>query len=285
MVAIPARVLFVLLTFFLSAPLTAQDSTALKYYKITFIDDSELTGTIISQDSLTVQFLTMAKLDLTIKRTQIKKIEDISAMIIKDVYFPEDPNNTRLLFAPTAKPLKAGKGYFALYELFFSFIGYGIGDVFTIAGGMSLIPGVGSQIVYFAPKATFINSPDFSAAAGVIHFTSTMGSSEGGIGIGYGVATYSGERASFSAGLGWGYAGEDFTSKPIIMGAAELRASRYAKVIVETWFPPDVNVGVGGVGVRFFGTNFATDLAFLYMIGEDAENFPLIPWVSVVYNF
>lgn len=277
--------LILIITLFTS-PLFGQDSTAVKYYKLILIDDSELTGTIINEDSVKIQFLTMAKLDITVKRSQIKNIVDISANIIKDVYFPDDPNNTRLLFAPTAKPLKSGKGYFAIYELFFSFLGYGIGDILTLAGGMSLIPGATSQIVYFAPKLTFINSPNVSVATGLIHFSATSSSEANeGIGITYGVATYTGERVAFSAGLGWGYAGEDYTSKPILMGAVELRASRYSKVIVETWFPPEVNAGVGGMGVRFFGSNFAADLAFLYMIGEDAGDFPLIPWVSVVYNF
>ncbi len=274
--------------FSVSFQIFAQEAVKKEYVKIILIDDTELTGTILSQDSTSIELLTMSNLNFMIKRSQISGIKVITDQIIKDVYFPEDPNQTRLLFAPTAKPLKAGKGYFALYELVFPFLGYGVGDFLTLSGGMTLFPGAETQILYLAPKATLYNTQKFSFATGVIHFTPTSNASLSGdekAGIIYGVGTYSAERVDVTGGFGWAYAGEEITNKPIVMGAIELRASRYVKVIAETWFPPDMEVGVGGLGVRIFGRNFAGDIAFLYLIGQDAGSFPLIPWVSLVYNF
>jgi hypothetical protein len=54
-----------------------------------------------------------------------------------------DPNYSRLLFAPTGRPLRAGDGYFSDYELLFPGVAYGLTDNVTLAGGVAIVPGLG----------------------------------------------------------------------------------------------------------------------------------------------
>src|SRR5688572_2273410 len=65
-----------------------------------------------------------------------------------------DPNYARLLFAPTARPLARGEGTFSDYELVFPGVAFGITDNISLAGGLSVIPGlgIGEQVFYVAPK-------------------------------------------------------------------------------------------------------------------------------------
>ena len=57
------------------------------------------------------------------QKIDIDKIENILILNerhFKDgIYYATDPNYTRLFFAPTARALKKGSGYFADYELIF----------------------------------------------------------------------------------------------------------------------------------------------------------------------
>ena len=65
-----------------------------------------------------------------------------------------DPNYSRLLFAPTGRPLAKGDGYFSDYELVFPGVAYGLTDNLSLAGGVSVIPGLGlgEQLFYVSPK-------------------------------------------------------------------------------------------------------------------------------------
>ncbi len=49
-------------------------------------------------------------------------------------WFP-NPNATRLFFAPTARMLKKGEGYFADYFIFFPTFTFGVTNNFTLGGG------------------------------------------------------------------------------------------------------------------------------------------------------
>ncbi|MFQ5584937.1 MAG: hypothetical protein ACE5GL_10920, partial [Calditrichia bacterium] len=74
-----------------------------------------------------------------------------------------------MLFAPTARPLKQGQGYFSVYQIFFPFVAVGVTDFFTLAGGVSLIPGARSQLLYVAPKITPLHLKKFDLAFGLLY--------------------------------------------------------------------------------------------------------------------
>ena len=162
-------------------------------------DGSKLIGTIVSQTADEIVFKTTAGITLTIERSKIKKIEKTEGTWQKGEFRRYDPNRTRLFFAPTARSLKTGSGYFSVYEIFFPMLSVGVTDFFTLSGGMSLFPGAEQQLLYVAPKVRFIEADNFSLAGGVLYMSAFE---EVDFGIFYGVTTYGPPAASFTAGLG-----------------------------------------------------------------------------------
>jgi hypothetical protein len=261
------------------------DSTQKNVVRITLTDGSELLGTIDSQDALSIKFRTLAGVTMEIPLSSVKKTERIGGQMVRGQFFQSDPNQTRLFFAPTAKGLAKGQGYYSVYEVFFPFVAYGLTDFLTLAGGMTLVPGAKSQVVYFAPRLNLPPlSKNFNLAGGVLYFNSTSFEAKEPIGIAYGVGTVGPSDRAFTVGLGWGFAGSNFADNPILMLGGELRTGRYTKLITENWFPTASKYFVYSFGVRFFGENLAADFG---MIGssEQSTGFPFIPWLGFAYNF
>ncbi|MBD3374826.1 hypothetical protein GF406_07325 [candidate division KSB1 bacterium] len=65
-------------------------------------------------------------------------------------FITRDPNNSRLFFAPTGRRLESGHAYLANYFIFFPTVAVGLTDYLSVSGGVSLIPGAESQLLYFA---------------------------------------------------------------------------------------------------------------------------------------
>jgi len=249
-------------------------------------DGSELIGTVLSDGQDTVRFLTAGGLRLAMPRSQIRSITELPGRFEGGRYLRPDPNYTRLLFAPTARPLKSGQGYFSAYEVFFPFLAVGVGDIVTLAGGMSLFPFTSTQLVYLAPKVTAVNTEKFSLAGGVLYMNLTSTSEDfDGAGILYGVSTYGTGDAAVTAGLGWGFYGDEMANDPVLMLGGELRVSNSVKFISENWFPPKSEVAFLSAGIRFFGDRLAADLGLIHPAGPRMEGFPFMPWLGFAYNF
>ncbi len=259
---------------------TSQD----KVYQIVLKDGSRLIGMIEDEDNDTISLTTLIGIEINIEKNQIEKMKLLSGVVVGGKYRRSDPNYTRLFFAPTARPLKSGQGYFSIYELFLPFVAVGIGDVLTLAGGISIFPGAPQQVFYLAPKVTPIHLKGIDMAAGIMHIGSTGGNSEG-MGIIYGLGTFGSTASAFTLGLGWGYAGKETADKPIVMVGGELQVSNSFKLITENWFPPDSEVSLISFGFRMFGDNLAADLGLCNLAGAGMRGFPFFPWVGFVYNF
>lgn len=262
-----------------------QDTTSQEpLTRLVFTDGSVLIGTVTQEDSASLAFRTIGNISVTIPKSQIGTRERLSGQIIGGSYVRSDPNHTRLLFAPTARSLKSGQGYFSAYQIFFPFLAVGIADFLTLGGGISLLPGLENQIFYLAPKITPLQVKSFSAAGGLLYVNSTEGSDDG-VGIYYGIATYGNQNAALTFGLGWGFYGSDIADKPVVMVGGELRVSNSVKLITENWIPPNSDVTFLSFGIRFFGENLAADLGFLHPAGSRITGFPFIPWLGFAYNF
>ena len=259
-----------------------QDTT--KTIKIELKDGSALIGKIITEDEKEVSFKTLSNIEIKIPIDQIVKRKIISSKIVKGKVWNTDPNKTRLFFAPTGKALKAGNGYFSAYEIFFPFFAIGVTDFFTIAGGISLIPGADEQVIYFAPKITPYETDNFSISGGVLYIQIPDASS--GVGVLYGVSSYNyKDVSSITIGLGYGFSGGDFTDKPVLVLGWENRVSKSLKIISENWFFFGGEIHPISFGLRFFGKNLAADFGLIYPAGTDIKGFPFIPWLGLTYNF
>jgi hypothetical protein len=264
--------------------LAAPDTTQTLIYRIELTDASTLVGTISAENDTTIQFKTLAGLEITIRKKLIERKVQISSKIVEGKVWRTDPNQTRLFFAPTGRALKGSQGYFSVYELFFPFIAVGITDYITLAGGLSLFPGADQQLLYLAPKITPFQLDKFDLSAGLLYIF--VPNNEEDAGIFYGVGTYGNETASLTLGLGFGFSGGDVEDKPVYVFGAELRSSNSVAFITENWYIPENDeFQIVSFGLRFFGENLAADFGLIHPLGADTRGFPFLPWLGFSYNF
>lgn len=258
---------------------------------ITTRDGSELYGRIVAIVADTVEFETdFAKVSIAI--SNIETVRIVSTENIRDgrYWFP-NPNCTRLYFAPTARMLKQGEGYFADYYLFFPSLTWGITDYISFGGGMSLFPGIGfgNQLFYFTPKVGVSAGKDVSFAIGaLIASIPTEGFDDDDdrstLGIGYGVWTYGSPERSVTCGLGYGFSEGKLADKPMVMAGFDYRISRRSAFVSENWMIPGVDGILISYGARFFGEGLSIDVAFVGRVGEKMV-FPGVPLIDFVINF
>jgi hypothetical protein len=249
---------------------------------VTLTDGSTIFGRIVTVSADTVSLQTGAGT----MQLSVKAIRDVRLISTDDVregeYWFPNPNSTRLFFAPTGQQLKQGEGYFSDYELVFPGVAFGVTDNISIGGGISLIPGSGSdQIYYVTPKIGFSPSDKVHLATGVLF----AGTSGGTGGIYYGVGTFGDGNASVTVGGGYGFAGGKIQSKPVGMLGGEYRIGRRLAVVTENYLlPVSENSLLYSFGFRFLGEKLTTDLALANVSGNNSNTIG-IPYVDFVFRF
>lgn len=207
------------------------------------------------------------------------------------VWFP-NPNPTRLLFAPTAFALPRGQGYFSDYYIVLPGIAYGVTDRVSIGGGVSLIPGAGSQqLLYFTPKVQVARREGAAlAVGGLFAAIPNFGLDDDGrrdtksFGLLYGVGTVGSADNNATLGVGFGYVGRTFSSRPAVMLGGQTRVTRRVALVSENYFVPGAYDGaLVSYGVRLMGEQLAFDLGFFNL--TSGLIFPGVPYVGAVVNF
>jgi hypothetical protein len=233
-------------------------------------------------DTLIVTMLNGLQLD--VPDDKILDLEETTVEKIEGTYYRTDPNRSRLLFAPTAHKLEAGSGYLADYFIFFPTIAYGITDFLSLSGGISLLPGAVSQLLYLAPKLTFSITPKFGVAAGFLYLGIPNETDD--LTLGYAVVTSGDHRRSLTLGSGFSLT-PDVNTGFILLVGGQTQISKNAKLISENWlFTGNETTLLFSGGVRFFGEKLAVDLALIS--SEEAfesDGFPFMPWVDFSYFF
>jgi hypothetical protein len=254
--------------------------------KVALTDGSELIGTVVGEDSTSIKFRTIGGVEVVLPKSSVSSIKPVAGNIVGDRFYKRDPNYSRLFFGPTARALERGHGYFADYWLFFTFLGVGVGQGVTLAGGTTIFPSAEGQIAYLAPKVTFLSDGSTNLAAGAIHFIPLgVGDEDPGVGIAYIVGTLGNPDNAVTGGAGWGYAGDDMADQPVLIAAWEKRISNSFKFMTEAWFPPGAE-GIVAFGFRAFGEKIAGDFALIHPINADFDGgFPFVPWLGIAYNF
>jgi hypothetical protein len=220
---------------------------------------------------------------------------------------PVDSNSTRLLFAPTGRPLAQGEGYVTDHLLVFPGVSYGITRNISISGGVSVIPGLDldEQVVYVAPKVGKQFSEDVAFSGGLLY--GRAGTDEAtNLGLGYGVMTLGPPSRSLTFGAGvFRSDSERYSSEyvrgvwqsqkrhviehtPLLILGGAAQVSRRIALVSENWMilddDFDLNRQPFALGIRFLGDRLSADLGVV-LVGELLdEGFPL-PWVSVSYRF
>ncbi len=242
-------------------------------------DGSQLVGILQRAQHDTLVMQTLTGIQIPVPDLQIAKIVDSRSEINEGKLLRLDPNTSRLFFAPTGRQLKGGSGYFADYFIFFPTLAYGITDHFSLSGGVSLIPGASSQVLYFAPKLTWSVSPKVGLATGFLYLRIPEEGDD--LNLGYLVTTIGSARSGITLGTGLPL-NANAEQNPILLIGGEAQISNSAKFITENWiFTGDDGVFVLSGGIRFFGDRLAVDLALLTSDEAfDGEGFPFVPWVD-----
>ncbi|MBD3288563.1 hypothetical protein GF337_07150, partial [candidate division KSB1 bacterium] len=177
-------------------------------YTVKLRDGNTLQGRIIQRDEESISIRTPAGLEIRAPRKSIISMKPLRGKMVGDQYFRVDPNYSRLLFAPTGRPLQKGDGYFSDYYVFFPGVAYGFTDYFSLMAGFSVIPGlsISEQLKYFAPRIGKQFSDNFALSAGALYMSLIE---EVAAGVAFGVATFGQPDKSFTVGLGYGYAKEE----------------------------------------------------------------------------
>ncbi len=266
----------------------AQPETAdtLQTVRVVLVDGSSQVGMLVEESADAVSIRSAAGVTMSIPRDRIRSIVDVGSTR----FFRLDPNVSRLLFAPTARAVPRREGYIADYWLFFPFVAYGAGAGVTLAGGMTLIPGVSTQLVYLAPKFSVIDRPRGGAAVGVLAITAVGDLSDedfGFAGLLYAVGSLGSPTSSASLGIAFGYADGDVSGRPVFMIGGEHQLSNSTKLITENWWVAGIEDALLlSAGIRFFGEKVAVDLAFITIPELIKEGgWPAVPWLGFAYNF
>lgn len=95
----------------LFVPVHAQEPAAAdadKVVRVELQDGSSLVGTVVRETSDEIVLLATGEVEVTVPRAQVRRLATFEGRIQDGRLVIFDPNRTRLLFTPTARPLGRG---------------------------------------------------------------------------------------------------------------------------------------------------------------------------------
>jgi hypothetical protein len=227
---------------------------------------------------------------LILRRANVTSVRQVPASSIHDgVYWPEDPNATRLFFAPTARMLKKGEGYLANHWLFLMDGYKGLTDRVTIGASMSLFPSADflkNNVYFLSPKIGITQGETFNTAVGAWVGGAPFSKDAGSVntfGIAYGVATWGGQNGAMTLGGGYGFAQGRMARNPMIMIGATSRLTRRVSFVTENWIFPNTDHPLVSAGVRTIGESVAWDIGGITVLGSGTT--VLVPWIGAAWKF
>ena len=225
-------------------------------YEIRLTDGSVLFARVTEVEGETIVLVTSAGARLEVERSQIRAARVAEGRLVEGEFWREDQNLSRLFFTATGRALERGEAYIGTYFVLLPFFAVGVTDRFTMAAGAPLTFGE-IEPFYLAPKLQIIKTPGAEIAVGTL----IVFVDDEQVGITYGVGTFSTKDHALTLGLGFGFAGDEFSSQPLAMIGGESRVSRRIKLVAENYFLPGETGVVYSAGLRFIGERFSTDLA------------------------
>lgn len=239
-------------------------------YRVELKDGTVLNGKLIAETETEIELQLKDVGQLTIQRDKIKNLIPMEASRqVKKSFWFENPHATRLLFAPTAIPLRKGEGYYQNIYIIGNMFNYGIINNLSIGGGFDFITMFANLENGWHPMLNFNIKSGFQVAqnfhAGVGSIVATI-PGEGWAGIVYGLSTYGTYNSNLTLGLGWGFVDGTFEQKPFIIIGGMARISEKLWFVSENWIVPVNDPGyyvIVSYGLRFAAKRIAVDLAFI----------------------
>ena len=243
-------------------------------------DGSSVIGRVQSVDGGRFVFRTASGVEMTVDVAAVRSLEPFTGRIVNGEAWQDDPNATRLFFAPTGRSLKKGEAYFGVYEILLPFVQVGITDYISIGAGTPLLFGDFDRPVWVTPKIKLMETRSTAVSAGVMHFFNIDDAS---VGIAYGVVTQGSTDNAVTVGLGYSYArtDDDDAGSGVVMLGGERRVSRRIKLVTENYVFKGGGFASGGL--RFFGEKLSADFGIVVPLFED-ETFAF-PMINIVRRF
>lgn len=274
-------------------------------------DGGSLVGTVIAEDAASLTLRTRSGAELKVPR---EAIASSGAPPAADAVAPArspvgDPNESRLMFAPTGRPLGKGNGYFSDHYVLFPGFAYGLTDNLSVGAGFSTVPAVGlSEQVFYVSASSAFKLGDGAALAlgGFFAGAGAEDVADFGASALFGVATFGRPERSLSIGVAaialreeeyrYDARGEyvsterpwRFRDAPVLMLGGSLRLGRNLSLISESWLilgsDFDLSEQPFGFALRFYGGRLSADVGVVLVKEVLEEGFP-VPWLSFSYHF
>lgn len=254
------------------------------------IDGNEFLGEIKKEDSSVIVLKTDKFGEVTIARKDIKSIEKVAVQQIKDgKFWFANPQSTRYFWSPNGYGLKQGEGYYQNIWVLWNQFAYGVTNNFSIGGGIIPLFLFGGEPtpVFLAPKFSIpIDKDKLNLGAGALLGT-VLGESETSFGIVYGLSTLGTPDNNVTIGLGYGFAGGEWASSPMINLNGMFRVSSRGYFITENYY---INLGDGGIAMLMLGGRWiiksaALDFGLVIPAGSGLDVFVAIPWLGFTIPF
>ena len=275
---------------------------------ITLKDGGTLVGRIVQEDDTCVTLRTASGAELKLPRSAIGAHEVQGAQRAAALSSPlSDPNESRLMFAPTGRPLGKGNGYFSDHYVLFPGFAIGVTKNVSLAGGVSMIPALGlsEQVFYVSASSAWKLGDKASLAVGGLYAAGPEEDIGGGAAL-FGVTTFGPSDRSLSVGVAWLAAREEqyvdgprgeivgshsewrFREAPVLLLGGSLRVARNVSLVSESWLflgkDFDLSQQPFGLAVRFFSGRISADVGVVVVADVVKEGFP-VPWLSFSYHF
>lgn len=305
----------------------AQDTTKVKpkMYSIETLDGASIAGTVISEDDKQIVLKTKSLGDVTVLRSNIKTIHEVTESSFKNgSYWFENPNATRYVIGPSAFSLREGEGYYQNLYVFAQSVNVGITNHISIGGGTEIASIIFAQeqpqVFFITPKIAYHVAPKCNAGAGILYVNQRMDfyrspNARSHYGILYGVGTYGSMDNNLTIGLGWGmhsykiydYSTSSVTTEnginglPFITISGMLRPAKRFALTTENWLIPVRNTSFNyqtntsttiydyqwffSYGARFLGEHISVDFGFINNTDIANDIFIGIPYIDFVVKF
>lgn len=263
----------------------AADTTRL--FQIETKDGNTYIGKIRSIDSEQIVLDTEALGVLNLKQTNVKSVTEINPNDIKggEHWFP-NPQAARYFWAPNGYGLKKGEAYYQNVWVLANQVSVGVSDYFSIGAGMVplFLFGAGAMPFWITPKFSVPIKPDkFSVGAGLLYVNVLGEEMEGGGGLVYGITTFGSRDKNTSIGVGYGFAGGEWSHSPTITLSFMARVSRTGYFLSENYLigAGDTTLGLISMGGRKMLRKVGLDFGGFIPISPDVGSFIVIPWLGI----
>lgn len=256
-------------------------------------DGNKYLGKILEVTAIELRVETNNVGIITLNRNDIVSIDEVKVSRIKgNVFWIDNPQATRHLWAPNGYGLKAGEGYYQNIWVLFNHFSVGITDNFSMGAGvipLFLFFG-GPTPVWVTPKFSIpVQENQFNIGIGGV-FGTIVNVDDSGFGLLFSHFTFGNRDRNVTFGAGMGYADGEFGNAPAFSLAANIRTGPRGYLITENYYLG--SLGSDGVIMSFGGRRIINrvglDFGFILPLAftnESGSGATFIPWLGFTAPF